>query len=120
MDRSNILFLVEKALKDRGFRITIRSVKDFRKVFPSCPLPTNLEGLQAIVREVPTLPIATLKRWRRRRRVGKPAKSRISEDQIRSLRLLGDSVASIARSAGVTRSRIYQILKEVEDGEIRS
>jgi hypothetical protein len=120
MDRSNILFVIERALRDRGFDASIRSVADFRSTFPSCPRLTDLEGLQAIARDIPAMPIATLKRWQKQRRIvkpGRPGKRRLSVDAIRSMRSEGVPVTSIASAAGVTRSRVYQILRE-EKGEI--
>lgn len=110
--RSSILCDVEDALKERGIYARIGSVHDLRVLFPGYSEPLDLAGLLVMLRQIPA---ADLEAWRVPQKEPKkrgPQRDTKKRAKALKLRSKGVKVPVIAKKMRLSRSRIYQLLKE--------
>jgi hypothetical protein len=111
--RSSLLYDIEEALKERGLSRRIDSVPTLRGLFPGYRGTFTLDGLEQFLEAVST---ADLDAWRNPA-IKKPGPRRTRSqqrriDKVLKLRSDGGDVRAIAHKLGVSKARIYQILKE--------
>ncbi len=110
--RSRLLYGIEDALKERGFYVRIGSVRDLRTLFPGYSESLDLAGLMAMLQQIPT---ADLEAWKVPQKEPKkrgPRPDTKKRAKALKLRSEGFKVPVIAKKMRLSRSRIYQLLKE--------
>jgi hypothetical protein len=111
--RSRLLYDIEEALKERGVIHRIDSVLVLRSLFPGYRGAFTLDGLGQFLEAVPT---ANLEAWKKPV-IKKPGPKRTRSqqrriDKIMKLRSEGVDVSSIAHRLGISKQRVYQLLRE--------
>lgn len=110
--RSSFLYDIEDALKERGIYARIGSVRDLRTLLPGYSESLDLAGLMVMLKQIPTADLEVWKVLKKEpRNRGRQPDTKKREKVLR-LRSKGLSVSLIAKKMGLSRSRIYQLLKE--------
>ena len=111
--RGHWLRQIELALKGRGIVADIRSVADLRRLFPRLPSPLSNAALERLASDFAT---ADLSPWRAESSKNgdrpRARRSLISYEEIKARQAAGETLASIALVAGLSRERIRQICKK--------
>lgn len=114
---SRYLYEIEQALKQRGYvpQYSLRDVPSLRSEFPglSAKHPNLGKSFSALIEVLEQVPTADLDEWRspppRKPPTQQSRKSLLSNEEIRARRSAGETYASIAEKADISRNRVMQI-----------